>query len=194
MDKTDFSESNGNQLNNLCRRVEETAGIKASTPLQFEALSETILRHTGKLLSPTTLKRIWGYLNEPTNPRISTLNALARFCGWRDYEDFVAGNVPEIESGPLGSNVIKVERDMKKGERIRLMWQPSRVCVIEYLGQWRWRVVESTGTRLLAGDTFSCQVIANGEPLYASNLTHDGTDAGVYVCGRKSGITFVRLS
>lgn len=179
-------------MNDLCRRVEQTAGLVASTPLQFEALADIIFRQTGTLLSPTTLKRIWGYLNEAKTPRVSTLNVLARFCGWRDFDDFASGNVPEIESGPVGSNVIKVERDMKKGERVRLMWPPARVCVIEYSGQWRWRVVESKGTRLLAGDTFTCPVIACGEPLYVSNLIHEGNDAGIYVCGRKSGITFVR--
>ena len=34
--------------------------------------------------------------------------------------------------------------------------------------------------------------IAEGEPLYLYNLIHDGKPSGVYVCGRRSEITFIR--
>ena len=176
---------------NLCKRVEETYGNEVRTPLQFEALAEDIFRITGKMLSATTLKRLWGYLNEPMIPRGTTLDVLARYCGWRDFEDFTKGDVPDIESGNIGTCTIIADKDVKRGDRVRLMWQPSRVCVIEYLGDRKWRVVASEKTRLSPGDTFSCALIVSGEPLYLDNLVHGTDRPGVYVCGRKSGVTFV---
>lgn len=193
MDKTNIPDISSEQLKNLCHRVEETYGKQVMTPLQFEALAEDISRRMGKRLSPTTLKRLWGYLNEPMTPRRSTLDILAHFCGWEDYEDFTAGNSPEIDSGTVGTNVISVEKDMKRGDRIKLMWNPSRVCLIEYLGDMKWKVVESEGTRLAPGDTFGCALIISGEPLYLDNLMHGNARPGTYVCGRKSGVTFQRI-
>lgn len=194
MDEKSIPEFSTELMKGLCQRVEETHGKEVRTPLQFEALAEDIWRRMGKRLSPTTLKRLWGYLNEPMTPRQSTLDILARYCGWLDYADFVKGDKPEIESGSVGANVISVAKDVKLGERVKLMWQPSRVCVVEYLGDLRWRVVESVGTRLSPGDTFNCALIVSGEALYLDNLVHGDARPGVYVCGRKSGVTFLRDS
>lgn len=193
MDEKNIPDISACLLKDLCCRVEQTYGRPVSTPLQFEALADDIFRRAGKLMSPTTLKRLWGYLKEPVAPRRSTLDVLARYCGWRDYGDFIQGNSPEIESGNVGAGIISAERDMKRGERIRLMWPPSRVCEIEYLGERRWRVVASEGTRLSPGDTFSCALIVPGEPLYLDRLVHGDDRPGAYVCGRKSGVSVACL-
>ncbi|MDE6717315.1 MAG: hypothetical protein K2J70_03895 [Muribaculaceae bacterium] len=172
--------------------MEKTSGVIPSTPKQFEELAERIYNHTGKILSPTTLKRIWGYIDEPLSTRRSTLDILARFCGWKDYTDFEKGNIPEAESGKIGTKTISVEEEMKRGDRIRIMWPPSRVCVLEYQGEKRWIILHAEGTRLKAGDTFSCSLISEGEPLYLNNVIHQGEALGLYVCGRRSGVSFLR--
>ena len=55
----------------------------------FLELSERIQKETHILLSPTTLKRVWGKVNYDNAPSITTLNTLAQFAGflnWRDYK------------------------------------------------------------------------------------------------------------
>lgn len=66
-------------LKDLCGRVEQTYGSPVKTLLQFEALADDIFRRAGKLMSPTMLKRLCGYLKEPVAPRRSTLDVLARY-------------------------------------------------------------------------------------------------------------------
>lgn len=179
-------------IKSLCRKVEDTVGVEARTPKHFEQIVVRIFDRTGTLLSATTLKRIWGYLSEPVTPRKSTLDVLAQCCGWRDYDDFVCGNKPEIESGIVGSRVLNAEKDLVKGDIVRLMWTPSRVCVIRYSGTSDWTVIRSEGTRLKPGDTFRCSTIIAGEPLYLDNLVHQGSRPGIYVCGRRHGVGFMR--
>lgn len=191
MAQEDISGNESLALKNLCRRVEETAHITARVPRHFEMLAEAIFQRTGTLLSPTTLKRIWGYLNEPMTPRRSTLDILARFCGWTDYAGFLAGDTPEIESGTVGSKVLRADASLPRDTCVRLMWPPSRLCVIRYQGDGKWRVESSEGTRLSPGDTFRCVMIAEGEPLYIDGLRKQGVEVGTYVCGRRSGVTFV---
>lgn len=62
----------------------------------FTELSEVLHQTTNILLSPTTLKRVWGRINYKSKPSISTLNALSQFAGysnWRDFKNQMA--VPE---------------------------------------------------------------------------------------------------
>ncbi|MDE6536211.1 MAG: hypothetical protein K2K82_09435 [Muribaculaceae bacterium] len=191
MGKKSISGNESDAVKKLCRRVEETAGITAKTPRHFEAIGEAVAQRTGVTLSPTTLKRIWGYLNEPIIPRTSTLDILAKFCGWTDYDHFMAGDSPEIESGTVGSKVLRVDSSLARDTCVRLMWPPSRLCVIKYLGSGKWSVVSSEGTRLCPGDTFRCVMIAEGEPLYLDDLEKQGVNVGVYVCARRSGIKFI---
>jgi hypothetical protein len=54
----------------------------------FDELSELIANKTGVLLSPTTLKRVWGKVNYDNAPSISTLNTLAAFIGYLNWRDF----------------------------------------------------------------------------------------------------------
>lgn len=190
MAKTDKFNEVDALLTALRARVESSANIAATTPMQFGRLSESIRRRTGVLLSPTTLKRMWGYIDEPVTPRLSTLDVLARFCGWHDYKDFVAGNIPEIESGNISTRSIRAGEDILTGGRVRLFWPPARMCEIEYEGDSGWVVIDSEGTRLKPGDRFLCPLIVSGEPLYIDNLVKDGNRGGIYVCGRRSGITF----
>ncbi len=58
----------------------------------FIELSETIQQHTQVLLSPTTLKRIWGKVNYKSAPSISTLNTLSQFAGYINWRDFKLKN------------------------------------------------------------------------------------------------------
>lgn len=63
----------------------------------FIELSEKIQEETNILLSPTTLKRIWGRVNYNNAPSISTLNTLAQFAGyinWRDFKNKAAVKGP----------------------------------------------------------------------------------------------------
>ena len=117
-------------INSLCRRVEETSGMAIAKSKDFEQLAIKIFERTGTLLSPTTLKRIWGYLKENTVTRQSTLDLLAQYCGWHNYAEFLTGNMPEIESGFVDVKVLYVENDLKPGNTVKLMWHPSRICHI----------------------------------------------------------------
>ena len=57
-------------------------GRRLKEARDFEQLSHLLLLYTCKRLSPTTLKRFWGYLkNEEVQTRLHTLDVLARFVG-----------------------------------------------------------------------------------------------------------------
>lgn len=192
MSENNPTNEQSNIILNLRNRVEDTFGQPVNTPNKFDALVKMIFERTGVLLSSTTLKRMWGYLNEPVTQRITTLNTLSRFCGWIDFKHFSSGDNTSIESGPVGAPVVTAGNNISRGQCVRLFWAPSRMCLIQYKGDYRWEIIEAQGTRLAPGDSFDCAMIIWGEPLYIDNLSHPGQRPGTYVCGRRTGVTFVR--
>ena len=75
-------------IQRLREAVESVAGRRMQTPKDFDFLSEMVFDKIHQHISPTTLKRLWGYLPESSMPRTSTLNLLAQFVGYSNWEAF----------------------------------------------------------------------------------------------------------
>ena len=172
--------------------IETALKRRMLTPKDFDMLRDNIYRRLKVLVSATTLKRLWGYLDEKVEPRTSTLSILARFLGYEDWDDYVCrlDKDTERESAHILSRKVNVQQELAPGDTVELTWLPGRVCRVEYLGALTFRVTESTNTRLQPGDTFECAVMVEGEPLYLDNLHQANRPPTAYVCGKKSGIRF----
>lgn len=175
----------------LCKAVEESMHRKMMMQTDFNELASTIYSRTHEMLSATTLKRLWGKIQADHAPSTRTLNTLALFLGYPDFNSFCQhqheGDTPP--SNPVLSEHIDVT-DLDVDDKITLYWAPRRVCHIRYQGECRFVVTESEMTRLQPGDTFSCSVFIHGEPLYLKNLVQDGRPPVNYVCGQKGGIRY----
>ena len=179
--------------------IETALKKKLQTPKDFEFLRERIYARLHTLVSRTTLMRLWGYVDEEVTPRKGTLDILSKFLGYKDWESFQENTMlpKEQQSSPVMSRKLNVNSDLYIGERLRLTWQPDRVCDVEYLGELSFRVIASENTRIQPGDTFQCSLIIEGEPLYLDNLRKgDGSSSAetiAYVCGKKTGVNFEHL-
>ena len=179
----------------LCEHIEVALGREMNTPKDFDFLRECIFSRLNVWVSTTTLKRIWGYLKDDVQPRQGTLDILARFIGFDGYENFLHSMAEGVvlPSSPVMSRRISVQDDLKEGDRLRLFWQPNRICELLYQGNLVFKVLSSSNTRLQTGDTFKCSLVIEGEPLYLDNLVQGGQEPMAYVCGKKSGVRFERL-
>ena len=77
-------------IQHLRNAVEQKVGRRISTPKDFECLVQLIFDHSHALVSVSTLKRIWGYVQSDSMPRSSSLTPLAQYVGYTDWDDFVA--------------------------------------------------------------------------------------------------------
>ena len=76
-------------LAHLRAALEKAADRQMSVPRDFERLSELVFEKVHQNVSSTTLKRLWGYLKDSSMPRESTLDILAQFVGYSNWQDFV---------------------------------------------------------------------------------------------------------
>lgn len=182
-------------INNLKKEIETALGKPMQTPKDFEFLRERIYARLHIFISRTTLMRIWEYIDEKVEPRRNTLDVLTRFLGYTGWDEYERNTMlpKEQQSSPILSRRLSVANGLVPGNRLRLIWQPERVCDIEYLGELRFVVTVSKNTRLHEGDTFECSLIVEGEPLYLDNLIQGDCPPIAYVCGKKSGVNFEYL-
>lgn len=187
--------NNNNEINyaqKLREHIERTASRKICTPRDFIYLSDDIRVRTQILISQSTLKRFWGYV-DGVEPRRSTLDALcvyAGFLSWEAFCDYVAQQDGKDESNPIMSSRLIAE-DLEVGDMLRVLWKPNRECIFKYLGDEKFIVERSVNSKLSVGDEFACCFFIENEPLYLSDLKMGGNPNGVdYVCGRNNGIVF----
>ena len=182
-------------IKRLCDAIEEALGRSVHTPKDFDMLSRRIFDRTGELLSRNTLRRIWGRIHDDVTPRCTTLDILSRFIGYSSYRSFMDGS--QLDEGdsstPFFGRRLSAVDGLAHGDRIRLTWQPGRVCDVEYNGSQHFSVIYAEKTRLQVGDTFLCGIIIEGEPLYLDQLQHGDTPPTTYICGRIGGVRFERL-
>ena len=76
------------ELKRLRLAVERKAERRMETHGDYECLSSLIFEELHQQISPTTLKRLWGKLDEAVVPRRSTLDILSQFVGADDWTDF----------------------------------------------------------------------------------------------------------
>ncbi len=176
----------------LLMQVESRFG-SVSHASDFANLSEDIENETSELVSSSTLKRLWGYVDYMSNPRIYTLDVLSRYIGYQDFGHFCAEihNDPQFVSGFLTGECLSAD-SLLEGEKIRVGWDPNRIVVLKYLGNNRFEVVSVQNASLLKGDRFVLPAIVKGFPMYIPHIERDGKTTPMYVAGYRSGITLIK--
>ena len=184
------------QIAALRKEVEGKLGRQLLTHVHFVALSDAIEKVLREHVSPTTLERVWGYSTRHYDTvSHRTLDVLARYAGRGSWEDFCQwlGQKDGGESDFFTEGIIAVS-SLSEGTRLRLGWQPDRVCEVRYLGAGRFVVESVTNGSLRAGDTFSCLQFQAGKPLYMDCFRREGEASGEnqrYAVGRENGLTLL---
>ncbi len=100
--------------------VEKTVGLPLRTPGDFEMLIGDIHQRTGSLLSLSTVKRFWGYVDkgrEGYRARQTTLDILSQFVGFHDWAAFCLATVEgDDDSGPMVNRHLFVKEQQRTGD------------------------------------------------------------------------------
>lgn len=73
----------------LLNQVKFATGLKMNRHRDFVALSDIIFKKTHETISPTTLKRLWGVVNDQQcNPSMHTLDLIAETISYKSYKLF----------------------------------------------------------------------------------------------------------
>lgn len=182
------------EIVSIRRDIEHNVKRRIRTPHDFEFLSGVVWERLHENISPTTLKRLWGYIEGADTTRRSTLCLLSRFLGYDDWEAYLQhlSEVSDTESDIFTTSGIRAE-DLYVGEVVEVEWLPNRRCRFRYNGGTGFTVVENHNSKLIVGDTFNAACFLVGQPMYLDNLVRNGCDPVSYVAGAKSGLVSARI-
>lgn len=183
------------QINLLRAKVEQAIDFPLSTHGDFLRLSSGIEFTLREHMSESTLERLWGYSTRHYDTvSTRTLNVLARFVGYHGWDDFcLAIEKSKRESELFSGNSIS-SLNLQEGTRLRIGWQPDRVCIIRYLGNNRYIAEDTINSTMQPGDTFSCLAFQKGRQLHMDDFCRCGSDEKQrYIIGINSGLTTLEI-
>ena len=169
--------------------IEKELQRRIKTPYDFEFLTGVVWERLHEHISPTTLKRLWGYIDGADTTRRSTLCLLSRFLGYEDWEAYMAAltNRTDVESEVFAGEGLSID-DLQAGDKIEVTWLPNRRCVFQYEGDAHFLVTEAENAKLQVGDRFETACFILGKPLYIERLVRGDEPPTAYVAGAKNGL------
>lgn len=182
-------------IKTLVNITNSNLGYIPTTPSEFNELSREIQKKTGRSISLSSIKRIWGYVKYEGSPSVTTLNTIARFNGYNDWDTFqftVSGSTQDGESGFLAQTLVDTN-NLKIGDRLLLSWNNDKSCEIECISKMRFRINKSTNIKLEPGDTFNLTTICVGHPFYVSNIERGSLHIPAYYGAQKGGVLDIKF-
>ena len=167
----------------LKQAVERKFANRLTTSADFVRLSEDM----DDRVSPSTLKRLWGYVGMQVEPRPATLDALSKYVGFRDYRAFLE----DLRSSRMASsgyfNSARLDAaTLQSGDMFKIEWRPDRIVTLRYLCG-----ISSEHSKLREGDEFEAPTIMKGFPLILPEIIRNGEKTSSYIAGRDGGIVFI---
>lgn len=144
-------------------------------------------------MSVNTLKRLWGTVRDVKNPRLYTLDVVAKYVGYDTWDDLqsrkaegqaVSGfdDLTEISMGDVGI-----------GDKVAFEYAPDRKVTCEHLHGNSFVVRECLNGKLREGDILKVNHFILGYPLIAEDVIRDGRSLGRFTAGKSSGLTKIKL-
>ena len=182
---------NSQVLSSLRSDVGRRFGFRLETSTDFANLSLAIAESKAGYISPSTLKRFWGYVKDVySSKRLSTLDTLARYIGYNGFNHY-SGSFKQSESSLSdfnSSNSLDVQT-LSAGSHLRVTWFPNRILSMTYLGQLTFSIDESINSRLTPGHKVKCLTLVKGQPLILNVLMSDSPNSmHTFTAGKKHGI------
>ena len=170
-------------LSKQCGRAIATSADCTFLALDIEAA-------THERVGVNTLKRLLGFIHDERESRITTLNIIANYLGYDNWDDL------KLIDSEKGNSAFDDTLDelhsthLAVGTIIEVTYLPDRKLTIRYQGDNSFVVDQSLNSKLQAGDLLQLEHIVRGYPLLVSEVVREGNSLGSFTAGKQQGINF----
>lgn len=166
-------------------------GKEIRYPSDYQELAYAIEKEVKKQISVNTIKRMLGNIKKDTEPRLYTLDIIAEYLGYKNWDDYI----PTLKS--VNYSEFKLFngigfRDLKINDQLEFHYYPDRKVLIEKVEKFLFRVMKSENSQLKEKDLLHFDQMILNHPLFILQIIRDGTELGGYVAGKVGGITFFK--
>lgn len=182
------------EINELLLQVEQKYTKKLSSTTNFEEFSLHLDKNEGIQLSVSTLKRLWGYVNDKHKPREHTLDQLSVYLGFKDFGAFCQHlKTSKRYNSSFFSTMQIHSKDLAEGCWLEIGWSPNRYIKLCYIGDMRFEVLDARNSKLMKGDRFETITFLAGQPLSLPYIERDGNRTPPFIGGRNGGLTLLKI-
>lgn len=183
------------EIQELIRLVEMKYDKGLHTSTDFEEFSLHLDLHKYGKVSPSTLKRLWGYVNDLHAPRRGTLNVLSAFIGHDSFDVFVDWLK---KSTHYNSSFFTAEQissiELAPGDKVQIGWSPNRKVELLYMGDNLYEVTSAANSKLKTGDRFINGCFIKEQPMYLPYVIRDDEKTSPFIAGRNGGLTCINVT
>lgn len=180
------------------KHIEQKLGVELRYPSDYEHLTYDIERLTKRRIGLNTIKRLFGAIESTAEPRLYTLDAIAVYLGYNNWDSYIVaisreGNSKFAESNVEDSFTELLSENLITGQKIEFQYFPDRVVVVEFLSETQFRVLASRNSKLKTNDIFDVKGFYLNYPLIIQSVYREGFNLGRFTAGEISGLTHLEL-
>ena len=172
--------------------VETKLGKMIRYHSDLEHLCIEIEKETKQKISLNTLKRLFGFIVGVSEPRLYTLDTIALYLGYSNWDVYLLSLDQSGNSGFNSLQEIKIDF-LPISSIIEFGYAPDRVVQVRFEGQNHFKVVSAKNSKLVANDLVEITHFVLNYPLVILNVIRDGKSMGRFTAGKVGGLTILKL-
>lgn len=174
--------------------IERRLGRNISSPHDCSILMYDIKSVTGESVGLNTLKRMFGFIESNRDARLSTLDVMARYAGYRSWTEVMTAIGMDGDSGFEDSDDEFYADELPVKAVVEFEYCPDRRVVLVHEDEDdKFVVTESVNSKLRRNDVVFIRYFQLHYPLYVDNVIRDGKMLGKFAAGKANGLTRVEI-
>ena len=173
-------------------QIETKFGKSIRYHSDLEYLCIEIEKSTRQKISLNTLKRLFGFIDGVTEPRLFTLDIIALYLGFTNWDVYLLSLDQSGNSGFNSLQEIKIE-SLSLSSIVEFGYEPDRIVQIRYEGDNKFKVISSKNSKLVVNDLLELTHFVLNYPLIILNVIRAGKDMGRFTAGKVGGLTVLKL-
>lgn len=174
------------------KKLEERFGRPIRYTCDIDDLITDIFEKTGTMLSVNTIKRLFGLIKETANPRLYTLDTIAKYLNYKDWDDLNrATNVNSYSEFGYLDRISSAS--LAAGDVVKFRYDPDRAVTLTYIDDNKFNVTESVNSKLKKDDEVLITNFVSKYPVIVTQVIRNGANIGNYIAGKISGLKALQL-
>ncbi len=174
------------------KQIEEKFRKEIRYPSDCEALAGDILHVTKQTISTSTLKRIFGFIAGSKEPRLYTLDVIANYLGYNNWDNYIEKQLNIQNSEFISIKQIDIDK-LIPNSLVEICYAPETKLTLQYLDNYEFEIKESINSKLQEKDLLRIFNLIKNYPLIINSVTRNNVNLGSYKAAKISGITEINI-
>ena len=174
------------------KQIEQKFNKEIRYPSDCDALAGDISHVTKNTISTYTLKRIFGFIEGSKEPRLYTLDVIANYLGYKNWDNYIENQL-NIENSEFHTIQQLAIEKLELNSLIEIHYAPETKLTLQYLENFEFEIKDSLNSKLQEKDLVKIFNIVKNYPLIINSVTRNNVNLGAYKAAKISGVTEINI-